>query len=60
MQKRGMAEHYLLVKAAAVDLEDIIRHTNAQWGEAQCRCYIDQLETTTFVVFVIGRVRNAP
>ncbi len=39
-----MSEHYVLAKGAAADLKDIIRHTNEQWGEAQCRTYISQLE----------------
>ncbi|MBX9618398.1 MAG: type II toxin-antitoxin system RelE/ParE family toxin [Hyphomicrobiales bacterium] len=39
-----MSKPYLLVKGASADLEDIIRFTNEQWGEAQCRSYIDQLE----------------
>ena len=39
-----MSKPYLLVKGASADLEDIIRFTNEQWGEAQCRAYVDQLE----------------
>ncbi len=41
-----MAEHYVLAKGAVDDLGEIIRHTNAQWGAAQCQAYIGQLERT--------------
>ena len=39
-----MSKHYVLAKAAAADLIEIIRYTNQQWGRAQCLTYISQLE----------------
>ena len=42
-----MSKNYVLVKGASRDLEDIIRHTLEQWGEAQCRQYVEQLEIAT-------------
>jgi toxin ParE1/3/4 len=37
-------KHYVLAKGASDDLKAITRHTNEQWGGAQCRTYIGQLE----------------
>ncbi len=39
-----MCTHYVLAKGDVADLVEITRHTKAQWGEAQCRSYIRQLE----------------
>lgn len=39
-----MSRAYFLTKGAAADLRDITRHTLAQWGQAQCRAYIGELE----------------
>lgn len=39
-----MAKAYILTKAASADLLDIVRHTNEQWGEEQCRSYVAGLE----------------
>ena len=41
-----MTRPYQLAKGAAADLADIIRHTQKQWGEAQCLAYVKQLEDT--------------
>lgn len=35
---------YVVAKGAAADLKEITRYTAQQWGEAQCRVYIAQLE----------------
>jgi plasmid stabilization system protein ParE len=35
---------YLLTDAAEADLRGIIRYTGTQWGDAQVRSYITQLE----------------
>jgi toxin ParE1/3/4 len=43
-------KYYVLSKGAAADLEDITRHTNEQWGEAQCLTYISQLEKAAVAV----------
>ena len=45
-----MAKHYVLTKGASADLKDIIRHTNEQWGKAQCLAYIDQLEKAAVAI----------
>jgi plasmid stabilization system protein ParE len=42
-----MNPYYRLTKGASADLENIIHHTIAKWGEAQCRAYVDQLEKTS-------------
>ena len=41
-----MTRTYQLAKGAAADLADIIRHTQQQWGEAQCLAYVKQIEDT--------------
>lgn len=35
---------YILTAAAEADLRGIIRHTRKQWGDAQVRRYVDDLE----------------
>jgi len=35
---------YALTDAAEADLRDIIRHTHAQWGDAQARRYVAKLK----------------
>ncbi len=45
-----MNRHYILAKGASNDLQDIIRHTNEEWGEAQCLTYVGQLEKTAMAV----------
>jgi toxin ParE1/3/4 len=35
---------YVLSKGAAADLREITRYSLAQWGEAQCRAYVGELE----------------
>ena len=39
-----MIRSYVVSKGAAADLRDITRYTVANWGEAQCRTYIADLE----------------
>ncbi len=39
-----MTRPYVVSKGAAADLRDITRHTVGNWGEAQCRIYIADLE----------------
>ncbi len=39
-----MIRSYVVSKGAAADLRDITRYTVANWGEAQCRIYIADLE----------------
>ena len=39
-----MPRNYVLTKGAVGDLKEIVRYTNEQWGEGQCRLYICQLE----------------
>ena len=41
-----MTRPYILSKGAAADLRDITRYTVANWGEAQSRTYIAELEKT--------------
>jgi toxin ParE1/3/4 len=36
---------YVLTKAAEVDLRDVIRYTRRQWGDAQARRYVSQLQS---------------
>jgi hypothetical protein len=43
-------KHCVLAKGAAADLKEIVRHTNEQWGEAQCLTYIHQLENAAIAV----------
>lgn len=42
-----MTRPYLLTRGAATDLRHIVRYTVQTWGEAQCRTYIEQIETAT-------------
>ncbi len=39
-----MTRSYVVTKGAAADLEVIARYTAEQWGEEQCRVYIEQLD----------------
>lgn len=39
-----MTQPYRLTKGAANDLRGIVRYTVEQWGEAQCRAYVAQIE----------------
>ncbi|MCK9510769.1 MAG: type II toxin-antitoxin system RelE/ParE family toxin [Pigmentiphaga sp.] len=39
-----MTRPYVLTRGAAADLRGIVRYTIEQWGEAQCKIYIAQLE----------------
>lgn len=39
-----MNKGYVLTEAAESDLREIIRYTRRQWGEAQVRRYIGELE----------------
>ena len=39
-----MSRAYVLTKGAAADLREITQHTVAQWGQAQCRAYVAELE----------------
>ena len=39
-----MKRPYVVSKGAAADLRDIAKYTLANWGEAQCRSYIAELE----------------
>jgi plasmid stabilization system protein ParE len=41
---------YILSKGSAADLLDITRYTVSNWGEAQCRTYIADLEMTAEAV----------
>lgn len=45
-----MNRNYVLAKGASTDLKDIIRHTNEQWGQAQCLTYIGQLEKAAVAI----------
>lgn len=40
-----MTRPYILSNGAVADLQDITRYTLTNWGEAQCRTYIAELET---------------
>jgi plasmid stabilization system protein ParE len=40
-----MTRPYVLTRSAAADLRGIVRYTLEQWGEAQCRTYVAQIET---------------
>lgn len=51
-----MNKPYLLAKGASADLENIIRFTNEQWGEAQCRADTQQLETAVTALAKSERV----
>jgi plasmid stabilization system protein ParE len=35
---------YVVSKGAAADLRDITRYTVTNWGEAQCRAYVAEIE----------------
>lgn len=39
-----MSRSYVVSKGAAADLREIVRYTVKQWGEAQCRTYVAELE----------------
>lgn len=39
-----MKKSYVLTKSAEADLREITRYTLEQWGAAQCRTYIADLE----------------
>lgn len=39
-----MTRSYVVSAEAAADLREITKYTLAQWGEAQCRAYIAELE----------------
>lgn len=39
-----MSTPYVLTEAAEADLRDIIRYMRREWGDAQVRRYIDDLE----------------
>jgi plasmid stabilization system protein ParE len=41
-----MKRPYVLTCSAASDLRSIVRYTREAWGEAQCRSYVAQIETT--------------
>jgi plasmid stabilization system protein ParE len=41
---------YVVSKGAAADLRDITKYTLANWGEAQCRTYIAELEKAAVAV----------
>ena len=45
-----MTKYYVLTKSAKADIRDITRYTVMNWGEAQCRTYITELEKTTEAV----------
>lgn len=47
-----MTRPYILSKGAAADLRDISRYTVANWGVAQCRTYIAELEKTAAAVAI--------
>lgn len=39
-----MKRSYVVSKGAAADLRDITRYTVTNWGEAQCRAYVAEIE----------------
>ena len=39
-----MTRPYILTKAAEADLREVIRYTRHQWGAAQARRYVGQLQ----------------
>lgn len=45
-----MRRPYVVSKGAAADLRDITKYTLANWGEAQCRTYIAELEKMAVAV----------
>lgn len=45
-----MTRTHVFAKAAAADLREISRYTIDQWGEAQARRYIEQLEDAASAV----------
>jgi plasmid stabilization system protein ParE len=37
---------YILTRSAAAELREVVRYTQREWGTAQCRTDIEQLEKT--------------
>jgi toxin ParE1/3/4 len=42
-----VSRSYVVSKGAAADIREITKYTVEQWGQAQCRAYIAELENAT-------------
>jgi plasmid stabilization system protein ParE len=50
---------YVLTRSAQADLKEIVRYTQREWGIAQCRAYVERLETSaTELALGQGRFRQ--
>jgi len=50
---------YILTRSAAADLQEVVRYTQREWGIAQCRTYVERLETAaTELALGQGRFRQ--
>ena len=54
-----MNRPYVLTRSAQADLKEIVRYTQREWGIAQCRAYVERLETfATELALGQGRFRQ--
>jgi len=50
---------YVLTHGAAGDLNEIVRYTSKNWGQAQCRAYVSRIESAaTELAYGQGVFRN--